>query len=267
MPRPTTAPLLFLALLLAGSPAPAQTPDPAFDPFIPFGQLQAELDGTHLEDAAMFHAARPGAYLLSSIELAEPLLINVRDQRVETVDRTKISAYEDGTLRLQEEAVIGWAGTFEVETNRLVVTLGGSRQLILAPKPHLLGLRTSADIVAHDPSYGYRAGRYPPSGKAIERLRQEQHPVTVRVFFGSWCSACSRVLPWLMAVEKALEGSKISFEYYGLPDTLDDPVAKEAGVKAVPTAVVTAGGKELGRRDSTGLGIPEDALLEILNGG
>ncbi len=64
----------------------------------------------------------------------------------------------------------------------------------------------------------------------------------------------------------AHSASPCSFEYYGLPHTLDDPAARDAGIKGVPTAVVSADGQELGRRTPTGLGIPEQALLEILAG-
>ncbi len=267
MKSPASILLLLTAMFLTALPARAQEPDPAFGTFVPFGQLEVQLDGTGLEDAVMIHAERSGTYLLRAKGLDDLLLINVPGQRVETVDPAKMRVYGDGTVRLLADAVVGWAGPFEVKDNRIVATLGGTRKLFLSPKPHLLGPRTSAELIAHDAGYGYRAGLYPPSDKAIAKLRQESRQVTVKVFFGSWCSACSRVLPWLMAVERALEGSSVTFEYYGLPHTMDDAVAKEAGVKAVPTAVVSAGGQELGRRDSTGLGIPEDALLEILAGG
>ncbi len=256
---------LCTALLLASFPAHAQAEDPSFAPFVPFGQLQALLDDAVLDDAELFHSERPGAYLLRSSRLEQPLLINVRGQRVERVAADKIRDNGNGTLSLLAGADVTWAGPFEVETSRLVATLSG-RQLVLAPKPHLLGARRLAEIVAHDVSYGYRASLYPPSQRAIDALRRETRQVSVRVFFGSWCSTCSRVLPWLMAVEKGLEGGRFTFEYYGLAQPMDDPIAREAGVKLVPTAVVSVDGKELGRRTSTGLGIPEEALLEILAG-
>ncbi len=260
MLRPTTTLLLLYALLVA-TPARAQSPDPGFAPFVPFGQLQALLDDEVLADAELFHAERPPTYLLRSSQLERPLLINVPNQRVESVSADKIRDNANGTLNLLDGADVEWAGVFEVESSRLVATLGGS-QLVLAPKPDLLGTRTAAEIVVHDPSYGYRAGLYPPSQKAIDALRRETRQVTIKVYFGSWCSACSRVLPWLMAVEKALEDSPLTFEYHGLPQTLEN----SAGIKGVPTAIVSADGVELGRRTSTGLGIPEEALLEILAG-
>ena len=262
MERAAAVFLLTTILLLAGPPADAQ----GFGPFLPFGDLQALIDDRVLDDTEMYLAERSGAYLLLSASLDHPLLINIRTQQVERVAADKIRRNDNSTVSLSATAVVAVEGPFQVEESRVTATLDGGRRLILQSKPHLLGLQTADSMVAHNVSYGYRAGQYPPSNKAITALREESRQVTVRVYFGSWCSACSRVVPWLIAVDQALDGSRIAFEYYGLPQTLDDPVAREAGVKAVPTAVVSADGIELGRRDSRGLSIPEDALLEILGG-
>ncbi len=266
MERPIAALSLTAFLWLASSLALAQGLGPAFGPFVPFGDLQALLDGQVLDDAEMFFAERPGAYLLRSASLDHPLLINIRNQQVERVAADKIRRNDNSTVSLVGAAVVAVVGPFQVEESRVAATLDGGRRLLLLPKPHLLGPQTAASMVAHNVSYGYRARLYPPSDKTLAELRRESRQVTVRVYFGSWCSACSRVVPWLIAVDEALAGSRIAFEYYGLPHTMDDPIAGEAGVKAVPTAVVSADGVELGRRTSNGLSIPEDALLEILGG-
>ncbi len=256
---------ILATLLLTGSASWGQGLDPAFGPFVPYGQLEVRLDDRVLDDAEMFHAERQGSYLLRSTELGEPLLINVRSQQLERLNVGAIRDNANGTVSLLAGAVVATVGPFQVEGSGLTAALDGNT-LTLGPKPHLLGPQTSRAIETHDVSYRYRAGLYPPSDKIIAALKQETRKVTVKVYFGSWCSACARYLPWLMQVERALEGSSISFEYHGLPHTMDDPVALEAGVKLVPTAVVSADGNELGRRNSSGLGIPEEALLEILGG-
>ena len=61
-----------------------------------------------------------------------------------------------------------------------------------------------------------------------------------------------------------MKATSSCLEYYGLPGTLEDAEAKQAGVTGVPTAIVSADGKELARRTSAGLGIPEQALVEML---
>ncbi|MCP3961664.1 MAG: hypothetical protein GY719_27810 [bacterium] len=254
------------AVLLVASMAAAQEADPAFTPFEPFGKLQATLDDQIIDGAEVFFAERPGAYLLRAADLDQPLLIDVSTQRVERLRSTKVRDNGNGTVNLLIDAVSKTAGSFQVGTQQLTSTLDDGRRLSLHPLPDLLGEQTADLIRAHDFSYGYRARQYPPSEKALKMLRQETREVTVRVYFGSWCATCARFLPWLMQVEDGLEGSKIRFQYYGLARGLDDPEAKEKGIDSVPVAVVSVGGEELGRRSSQGLGIPENALLEILAG-
>ncbi len=255
----------FAVLLLASALASAQGADPAPEPFVPYGAFQTELDGRVLDDVTMFHAARPGIYLVRSSALEQPLLINVRSQTIERLDAAALRDNPNGTVSLLSGAAPETVGPFQVEGKRLISELDGKR-LIFGPRPHLLGPQTSDAIEAHDVSYGYRAGLYPPSDKVIAQLRQETRQVTVRIFFGSWCATCARFLPWLMQVERELEANNFRFEYYGLPHDMSDPVAREAGIHAVPTAVVSVDGEELGRRTSQGLGIPEEALLEMLAG-
>ncbi len=202
--------------------------------------------------------------MLLSSGLDHPLLINVRTQKVERLRSSKISRQDDGTVRLLKGAVSGVVGPFQVEEGELTAFIDLGRRLVLGAKPDLLGPQTAEQIAAHDPSYGHRARQYPPSEKNLAQLRGETREVTVRVYFGSWCATCARYLPWLMRVEEDLAGSPIRFEYYGLSHAMDDPEAKQAGIDGVPTAVVSAGGKELGRRTSAGLGIPEQALAQML---
>ena len=257
---------ILAALLLVPLSSGAQPVDHSFAPFAPFGKFEVTLDDRVLDDSQVFFADRPGAYLLRAPGLDQPLLINVRTQSVERLRATALRDNDNGTVSLLKDAVSGTAGPFQVDGQQLIAALGDGHRLVLGPKPDLLGEQTAASIQAHDFSYAYRARQYPPSEKTMERLRQETRQVTVRVYFGSWCSACARFLPWLMRVEERLVGTGIRFEYYGLPHAMDDPEAKEEGIDSVPVAVVSANGEELGRRTSTGLGIPEQALLEILGG-
>lgn len=260
-------PLRMLAILLLTAPAlAAQQIDPQFAKLVPYGQLEATLDGKTLEDGEVYFAERAGAYLLLSASLEEPLLIDVRNRKVDRVSPSKVQENDDGTASLLTGAVVGTAGPFEVAESSLTAALADGRRLTMGSKPPLLGLHSAEDLTSHDPSYAYRARQYPPNEKTIALLRQETRDVTVRVYFGSWCQTCSRMVPWVLEVGQALEGTKIRFEFYGLPPTMDDPVAQKAGVDGVPTMVVSAGGRELGRRSAPDLGVPEKALMQILGG-
>lgn len=269
MPTSTTArgALLFLSLLLLpAATAPAQEIDYLFGSFVPFGQLEAQLDGRTLDDAEIFFAERAASYVLLTSGLDRPLLIEVRKHRVEWVSPDKVLKNGNGTANLLTEAVADTVGSFEVDEGRLSILFPDGRRLVLGPKPHLLGLHTAEDLRVHDASYLYRARLYPPSERAVAELRQETRAVTVRVYFGSWCATCARMVPWILRLDEALAGSRIRFEYYGMPPTMDDPQGEKAGVHGVPTMVVSVDGEELGRCSAPELGVPEKALLEILSG-
>jgi thiol-disulfide isomerase/thioredoxin len=258
--------ILALLLLTAATASAENAADIVLGHFLPYGQLEAKLDSRTLDDAEMFFSDRAGAYLLTSSAFDQPLLIDTRSRKVNSVDAAKLRRNGNGTVDLLVGAVAAEVGPFEVGASRLTIALAGGT-LTMAPKPPLLGAQTAAALEAHDPSYAYTAGLYPPSESVLAELRQETRDVAVRVYFGSWCSTCSRVVPWLLRVDRALAGSRIRFEYYGLPPAMDDPEAFRANVDGVPTMVVTVGGREIGRRAAPDLGVPEKALLEILGGG
>lgn len=260
-------PTRILALIvLTTATASAQNAELVLGHFVPYGQLEAKLDSRLLDDAEMFFSEQAGAYLLMSSALGQPLLIETRSRRVSRVDTAKLRHNDNDTLDLLVGGVAAEVGPFEVGENQLTFDLAGAT-LTMGPKPPLLGTHTAADLEAHDPSYAFKARLYPPSDSVVAELRQETRDVTVRVYFGSWCSTCARMVPWLLRVDEALAGSRIRFEYYGLPPAMDDPTALAADVHAVPTMIVSAGGQELGRRSAPDLGVPEKALLEILGGG
>jgi thiol-disulfide isomerase/thioredoxin len=88
--------------------------------------------------------------------------------------------------------------------------------------------------------------------------------VSVRVVFGSWCPHCKMHVPQLLAVERALRGSGIAFSYHGIAQDWKDPEVQKLGVKALPTVVVSRGGKEVGRLVGTSWEAPESFLRKLL---
>jgi thiol-disulfide isomerase/thioredoxin len=93
--------------------------------------------------------------------------------------------------------------------------------------------------------------------------------VKVRVFFGSWCPVCKQRVPYLLAVEEALEGSRVAFEYLGLPlapAAWKDPEVVRLKVTTVPTAIILVDGKAVGRLVNQDWSTPEVELARIVGG-
>jgi hypothetical protein len=68
----------------------------------------------------------------------------------------------------------------------------------------------------------------------------------------------------LLKVEDQLTGSKIRFEYYGMPRDFNDPEAKRLSIKGVPTAIVYVNGRQVGRLEGQDWASPEASLTRLL---
>jgi thiol-disulfide isomerase/thioredoxin len=89
--------------------------------------------------------------------------------------------------------------------------------------------------------------------------------VKITVFFGSWCPHCQQKVPIAMRLARELAGSKVKFDFYGLPHGFsNDAQAQRYGVKAVPTGIVYVNGKEVGRISGDGWESPEATLRNLV---
>ncbi len=87
----------------------------------------------------------------------------------------------------------------------------------------------------------------------------------MRVYFGTWCPVCGRLVPRVIKLADELEGSKVRFEYYGLPQPMsDDPITKADKLHGVPTAIVYLGDKEVGRLSGGDLNAPEKSIARLV---
>jgi thiol-disulfide isomerase/thioredoxin len=131
-----------------------------------------------------------------------------------------------------------------------VTFAGDGRKVALKDKPSLLGPQTSAAIKNYSPATYVEGGKtYRPDPASIAALKKTATPVKVQVFFGSWCPHCQQTLPKLFRVEDQLKGSKIRFEYFGVPKQgmANVPEFKKLSLNGVPSGVVYANGREIGR--------------------
>lgn len=223
------------------------------------------IDGKPQPNAEIYQLTeRVPAFLLISSALSSPVMLSPRSGSVETIQLMKVLKRPDGSVDVSADAVLAPQGSFEVKGEDVVFKVEGKR-LALKPRPDLLGLKTSGDVIAYNPAYGQGAKAYQPSNAVLAQLKKKSQPIRVRVYFGSWCPHCRQHVPYAIKVEELLRGSKIQFEYVGLAKGLADAESKKNGIRSVPTAVVFVSGKEIGRITNTGWDAPESALAELLS--
>ena len=259
------ATVLWLAAGLVPSAA-QMSADAVFSDFKPNGEFLFDLDGKTLDHAEIYLSDRAAAYLVIAPELSSPLLISPRTQSVESVSFMKVAKREDGTIDLLADASFNRLGGFRIANHEVIFQVKG-QQARLRAKPPLLGEHHAETLRAYKPEYGRLADEYAPTAPAVAALRAQGREVRVRVYFGTWCPVCGRLVPRIIKVAESLEGSKVSFEYHGLPQPMnDDPETERFGIHGVPTAIVYVGDKEIGRLSGGDLDAPEKAISKLVNG-
>lgn len=206
------------------------------------------LDGKPVKSAQMFQSEQPPAILIMSSSLPSPVVLRPPTKTVETVSLMKVAKQADGTVKLLPGSTLAQQGVFTYGNGEVAFLVDG-RKAVLREKPSLLGPQTSAAIRAYSPSYGEGARVYQPDKASVATLKKAAAPVTVRVFFGSWCPHCQQSLPKLFRVEDELKGTKVRFEYFGVPKKgmANVPEFKKLALDGVPSGVVYVNGREVGR--------------------
>ncbi|MEM7352456.1 MAG: thioredoxin family protein [Acidobacteriota bacterium] len=255
--------LLFAASAGIAQPVPA---DAVFSDFKPTGDFLFDLGGKTLDNAEIYLSDRAAAYLVIAPELASPILISPRTQSVESVSFMKVSKRDDGTIDLLADASFDRLGSFSIANQEVVFQVKGQAAKLKA-RPPLLGKQYADGLRGYKPEYARLADGYNPAAPSLKALKEQGQDVRVLVYFGTWCPVCGRLVPRIIKVEEQLAGSKVTFDYYGLPQPMtDDPVTERENVRSVPTAVVYSGGKEIGRLSGADLNTPEKSIYKLING-
>lgn len=225
-----------------------------------------ELDDQRVADAEIYQSRSAGAFLIQSSSLESPVLVRVRDKRVESVNMLKISKKADGTIDLLPDATLEVLGGYRLTKDQTGVAFDvDGRLAVMKEKPPLLGAQDLEGMQSYSPDYQRTAEAYTPSGPIVEKLRTEQRDVRISVFFGTWCPFCQEMVPRMMRVAGELSGSKIRVDFYGLPRGISsDQEARRFDIHGVPTGIVFVNGKEAGRISGNSWKVPELALNNIL---
>ncbi len=218
-----------------------------------------------VKEARIYSNPTP-AILVVAKELGSPVVLWPRTRAVESINTMKLARGEGGALDIYPDPVIASHPAFVVDGTDVRFTVNGNRA-VLRPRPFLTGLFGAAGLRENSVKYADRADYYEPSEELLEKLRSEGRDVRVRVFFGTWCPACGQMVPRILKVAEALEGSPLEFEFYGLPKGFSgEPEAEAYDVHSVPTGVVFVDGREAGRIAGTQWRSPEAAITAILEG-
>ncbi|HVS12541.1 MAG TPA: thioredoxin family protein [Thermoanaerobaculia bacterium] len=261
-PLRLSLPSLCVALALAAAVPSGAQGAPRDPRFWPIGSYSLELDGERVA-AEFFHSTGVGTILMHTAELSHWVELQPRGRLVTLLPPEAIHRNVDGT-REKLPAPLGTpAGVFELVDKLPHFTVEG-RAARLIKRPDLLGPSTADEIVGHDASYRVRADAYRPQGDYLQRLRQVQQPVLVKVIFGSWCSVCAELIPHVIKVEELLGDSSIRFEYHGVPNDFDDAEARRLGVTSTPTGIVYVDGEEIQRITGYSWRFPDLALHNAL---
>lgn len=252
---------------LIWAPATAQfSAGERFSGFEPIDQYLLELDGVPAQGTRIFAAQTTPGILVLSPELPSPVILWPRSRQVELLKLMKVSENPSGSIDILPDPVLAPAGSFEVRNLEVHFSIEG-RQAALKPRPWLLGQQDGSGLRAYSAAYAQRADGYVPAGDALDELRQQGRDVRVKIFFGSWCPACGQMVPRALKVEEQLEGTRVQFEYYGLPRPFSgDTEAERYNITSVPTGVIFIDGREGGRITGEKWRQPEKALTDALNG-
>jgi thiol-disulfide isomerase/thioredoxin len=268
--RTLLAVAVVVAVAVAGLPAGAHAQmasDNVFRDFLRSGDFTLVVDGKEMPAAEIYKQDTLPALLIITSALPSPVLVTPRTGAVETVNLMKVAKQLDGSVDLLADATLAPQGQIQVDGGGDVTFTVDGHKVQLKQRPPLLGLKRSGDLKTYDPAFLDRARAYHPDGQVIAQLKKTSAPVTVRVFFGSWCPHCQHFVPRVVRVDDELKGSKVKFEYYGLPQEKmsEDPEAKKVNVKGVPTGIVYVNGKEMGRIQGNSWDAPEESLSGILS--
>lgn len=222
------------------------------------------VDGVELDTAAIYYSDYEVAWLVSEPDLGT-LLISPRGNSVQAVSAKSFkSAGSEPVAVLKAGSVLRHIGTFKTAQGVMAFELDGLK-VELKPAPPLLGRRAFSALEARHPSFELKSAAYGQhfSTQAVP-FKSLPEDLVVRVYFGSWSPICERIVPKIIAVEKAWPG--VRFEYYGVPKVIpDDEQARRDRITGVPTVLVVSGDTEIERLAGRLLDDPAESIGQALS--
>jgi thiol-disulfide isomerase/thioredoxin len=246
--------------------APAQapaTPRAWFENF----SYRVEVDGALSPQARLFITQGRPSLLLVAPELKRPAVIQINGHEVFQAEAASVA---DGPIPTQvalaDSEIRGPADPYTRDGDAVIFFRDGHR-IRVSPRPPLIGPATTEDVLNQLPAYRKGMGEYTPSGSDIFYLKGYKYDVKVDVFFGSWCPHCRVMVPMLLKSIAEAANPKIQLSFHGVPPPPFGSYApaRENKIDGVPTFIVYADGKEIGRFSAiAGDSRVEHELVKIL---
>lgn len=252
----------------ATTPVPAQTSSSSaadLENFQPTNEYKLLVADVLDPDARFMISNTAGAVLVLTTKLPSPVVLKTRTQEVEKVDPSAVEQHADGTTSVPSAAQLGVVTRFVPGDKGVMFSYEGTLAKVELDIPEpLVGDQTIEALYEHSPDYRVKANNYRPNASQVEEIKAFGRDTRVQVVFGSWCHVCSEYLPHLLKVAEQVAGSKIEFDYLGIPDW-DYPDVKRLRVTSLPTAIVYVDDTEVGRfSGAADFRAVEGTLLEVL---
>lgn len=248
--------LLLAAVQIAGGQETAPSPRTWSENY----DFQLEMDGKISAGARLFGAAGRPSILVIAEELARPVVLQVDRRQVIPIDPASIAEGPvPSQVTLPDESIAAPPAAFTLDGDSPVFFQEGHRYRIVR-KPPLVGPLSFDELLARLPVYRKGMDEYVPAEFDVVYLKGYKQPVSIEVWFGSWCPACKQTVPRFLKGISAAANPNLQVSYTGVPHPpfAAYAPAREKNITGVPTFIVYSEGREIGRIST----IPGDSSIE-----
>ncbi|MGH9749330.1 MAG: TlpA family protein disulfide reductase [Candidatus Polarisedimenticolia bacterium] len=132
--------------------------------------------------------------------------------------------------------------------------------------PVLLGRLRPAAILGVGPAWKAERAAYRPDADAIRTIASNRIRATLDVYLGTWCPDSRREVPRLLRILETASPRGLRVRFYGIDRTKEHParLVRRVALERVPTLVLTAAGREVGRIVETPRGPLERDLADLI---
>ena len=112
-----------------------------------------------------------------------------------------------------------------------------------------LGVISKKDILYGRNIYNHNYVQYIPKSDPVQVIHNCTQPVEVKVIFGDWCKDSKKHVPAFIKTMEFVDNKAIQVIFINVDRQKKEPsdLIKDLHIESVPTFIVSANGKEIGR--------------------